>query len=428
MRLSANLTVTALATSHISSSPYFMLTMNHGFTQLDVRNCRFNRFTQSLVQSYSKNTNIHLKSSFAANFLRSVVHVNSLLIYREDIKNAVQNQNLGAASENVICQEMRFINCTTQFDGGAIFCVVGKTFYCNFTAFDRCFTQPSYIGGAIYCIANQTNFTGDCFTQCYSRKGLAIMNPLTEYKLSMELCQIDNIKPDTTKYTKCSRILEISARDIYLTGSNCSKVALEQITHFTPSQNFFISYFNFQDAQISSSRFSAMFLFSKVNSRMNITQLNFINLNMSTSLTPSTTYLFNLEGFSLKIEKSVFVQCNFDKFAYGESLGQLILSECTFDFSYSKVSSDINISTPSCKFDDTNAKPINMDAVSTKGCWAHSTYKWQRPPLKDQAIILAFMAAAVILAIILVICKKRSLDKAKPQDDDDADFLMADAQ
>ncbi|KAI5518173.1 hypothetical protein TVAGG3_0516520 [Trichomonas vaginalis G3] len=421
MRVSANLTVTALITSHISRSPYFQLTMNNAFTKLQVKNCHFNKFTAPLVQSFSKNTHILLKSSRATNFLQSVLRVDSTAItYREVVENAVTNLNMGRNVEDVACQEMIFKNCTTAYDGGAVFVIIGGIFYCNFTAFDNCFTNPDYIGGAVYCIANATNFTGDCFRSCSAKKGCAVMNPETNYQFSMKLCQMNDIIPDATNP---ARVVDVYARDILILGSNMSNVKLSQIVRFIPTQNFVCNFTNYENAVVDGAEYKAMFKFHKMNRQMYISYVNFNNCSISNSGS-DLGYLFNINGFSITINNSIIVKSTFDSFSTGDNV-TVYISNSVFDFAKDKIT-NVTVVDDNVTFAATDAKPLALTAVSTEGCWFHSTYKWERPPLKSQGLILGFMALAVIVTVCILIWKKRSLDKQKPVDEDDeAEMLMA---
>ena len=336
--------------------------------------------------------------------------------YRENLIGREKNENLGLIADAIACQEMIFINCTTEHDGGAVFVVIGGDFYCNFTAFKNCYTKESRYGGAMYCIANTTNFTGSCFQSCKATRGSCYYNPETTFQNSNELCQINEIQPEAAY--NAYLVLEIYARDVILTSSNISKVQLQRGFKITATQNLQLTNTNFEYFTISgSSTQSDIFQFYQVNPQMEFRHCNL--------LTSTSDYIFTFQGFQAVIADWIFRSTTINNYFVSATSGfKLTLGNSTCDFAEDKISDPsggIEFQNDHTTFGASDIQALNLDVVSTVGCWAHSTYKWSRPSTGAQAGVLAFMVAAILIACVVLFLHKRHLDKKAPKEEDDDD-------
>ena len=414
-----NISLTSLSLSSISKSPYFTLATAKSSFFFTIKNSLFNKFSNNLLRSHTSAAAITLKSSTASNFLESAIYVNTEAYkkgtYRLTKKDMTENINIGASADSVACQEMIFINCTTKYDGGAVFCVVGGHFYCNFSAFTNCYTAGNNKGGAVYCISNYSNFTGTCFVDCSSAIGSCVYSPEVSYLTSFELCQTNDIKPSTEKYQTPRNIFSLNARDILITGGNISKCILSTPLLLTPAQN--LEYFNNHFMNVSSTN-SSMFLLEKMNDHMNFNQSNIVDCDAESA------NIFTANGNSFKLMYAVIMNNKFGHLL-GGSINKFTAMNCTFDFESTIAVDDSGVS-----FVDSNSSFLNktatyfvFDQVSTKGCWAHSTYVWENAALWKQGIVLAFLLIAVIVAIAAVIIHKKKEFDAKSTKDSDEGLL-----
>ena len=418
MKVSTNFTISSLSLSSLSRSPYFSLSDGNSPFKFTIQHSKFNKFGSSLLRSLSSSANILLRHSTVANFLDTSVYVDTVdKFYRENIIGRNQNENLGLMADAIACQEMIFINCTTEHDGGAVFVVIGGDFYCNFTAFQNCYTRETRYGGAMYCIANTTNFTGSCFQNCAATRGSCYYNPETSFMNSNELCQFNDISPAAAY--NAYLILEIYARDVIITGSNISNVNLQQGLKITPTQNMQLNNTNFERFTIANSADSSSIVFqiNQVNPQMQFRHCNLI--------TSTSDYVFSFQGFQAIISDWVFSGSTINQYFVNAQSGfRLTLGNSTCDFSQDKVSdaaSDIQFTNDNNNFGAADIQAINFDVVSTVGCWAHSTYKWSRPSTGAQAGVLAFMVVAILIACVVLFIHKKYLDSKAPKEEDDED-------
>jgi hypothetical protein len=419
-----NISLTALSLTSLSKAPYFSLTESRNPFSFSIKNSQFNKFSNNLLRSHASSASIVLRSSRISNFLSSAIYVDTRAIakktYRELIENSKSNINIGREADCVACQEMIFINCSTEFDGGAVFCVVGGDFYCNFSAFSSCYTKGDYKGGAVYCISNCSNFTGSCFVDCASKIASCVYSPEVTYLISYELCQVNEITPSVADYENPKNLFHLCGRDILMTGGNISKCSIDTPLMLSPAHNLY--YFHNQFDDIKSISSLPVFLLQQMNNRMDFNCSNIINCQAA--LSP----LFDAYGSSFSLNQMIIMNNSISYLLHYEnemSIKNLTITECIFSFKKDILvdSAEIYVADINSTFENTTATFYSFDVVSTVGCWEHSTYKWENAAIWKQGIVLGFLLASVVFAIAAVVYHKGKEIVAKKDDDDDEGLL-----
>jgi len=414
MKVTANTSISHLCLSSISSSSLFSISSMSQKLHFNIASSSFSKFSSSFLRSSSASSMIFLKSSFAKSFLSTAVYVRAIdMVYRIDVKG--QTTNYGNYSA-LILSEMYFENCVSQFDGGAVFAIFEGNFICNYTGFLSCSSGAGFSGGAAFVIANNTNFTGSCFSSCSSERGAAFITRETLNLASMELCVFDSCYPSMSrpKY-----FFDIQSKDISITKSNFSRSEFSKVFRLSPIHDVKISMNQFQyinAVEPNPADEPSFFRFKRANPHMIIEKCNFVH-----NYIPNGD-IFVFDGYKATISNWIFSNNTFSKFAIQDSASgddiTLILSFCQFDNPGSSISSAL-IVTQNCSFNIAAPSFISIDYVSSQQCWFHSRYKWKQPNRATQIAVLSTLAAIILVSVGFLAYHKRKLDSKIQREDEE---------
>lgn len=378
----ANVTFTSLALSSLSRSPFLQISPMYRTPRFNLYKSTVNHFFHSFFSSYSS-VSATFSSSTMSNVLNSAIHIEKSTLYRFEIVNTHSNYS---PEDYLVVDQMKFLNCHADYDGGAIFIILDTFFICNFTAYSNCTANSK--GGAIFSIVPQINFTEGCFSNCRSKLGSAIYCPEASSNFTAEGCFIDY--SNTFESVSTDYALYISSHDILVKPANVSN------NHISGKSIIFL-----QKTHLAEVSYLTCFNNTAQDAILELDQMQIVDeLNYSHFINSNANAVIKCNSFEVCLSHFYFQSSTVTTYVQFESGVEVSLIDCYFDKGQNLINPNVE-STTQCVF-NTNYKP-GFPAVVTKGCWHHSTYTWSPPRTGLQALVGVIIAVCLIVAFVAVL-------------------------
>ena len=382
-----NLTLASLVLSSHSPSPFFQISRSHQFFSLS--SSKLTRFCAPFL-ALSAPSSVHLKRSHFSHFLDSSVKTVSEHLLRLDYKG---NHTNFSKDPELVIEEMTFTDCTSQWDGGAVFVIFESFLICNYSAFANCWAGNK--GGAVFCVTPVVNFTGSCFQNCSARLGCSVYSPDCEVNMSFQGCVVDQVENQDGS----SAVLGFG-REIVFSDDNFSSITVNKDA-VTLETDHSIQMYRMTFDRVSS--VDGIVSLARVQNDHTLRETNVIGCK-------SDGCLIVVHNYNPVFVNYVFVDsaCEF----YFNVTGNLIVSECVFDHGEEKLTAggELNKTVVDCEFNNVSAPLNDLGVVSTQQCWFHSRYIWRKPKLWVQIVVglvIALILVGGLLGIVIHSCLRK---------------------
>lgn len=377
------------------------------------------------------------KTSFSK-FLQTPIHIESEL-KNESYRLRLQEHNSFSSFYGVNFTEVIFVNCTTEFEGGAAFLIVPHIFYCEGTSFYGC--KASESGGCMFIICPEIIITKCCTQFCSSPEGGFVTNRYCQETISVNLTYIDlNLENSI----ESNSIFLYKSKHSYIQKNNFSNnhAVSNQGAPFSFQSDYGLT---LSEIQFSSNRGQSYVL--QLNTSDGIQHINLINFYNN-----SAQIIIKIDADYSEISNIIclhnFINNYFINNYFLDTVTDIQLLDSDFDVEKNKAFKNVSLITyTNCNFKVQSPSLKEISYVATHTCWHHSTYVYSLPPFEYQIIMMIFFGLIVIICIVIFFFHEKivaqrmrfqlqnydeievlSEDNAKSQNNENTESIEAEAE